>query len=537
MLFWRWLNNVPHPDPIERRLSPILQLILIAILVVAPVSFVIDATNGGVAPDAAGAIIFLLLCSGALALLRYGYFQTTALMIVLVLILGNNTRLTRASVEAADEALLTFFLPIVIAGILGKRPVLLGVFALSCLLIIRPASTEKLGTATISLFIINAGLVAFLIDLLGHTLHGELKEAVVRNQALEKAHQALEASSAELFKLNERLTVTLKSIGDAVIVTDMQGQVTLVNTVAEQLTGWLQAQAAGQPLSEVFCIVNEHTRAPVESPVDKVLREGTIVGLANHTVLIARDGREIPIDDSGAPIIDNTGQIAGVVLVFRDITERQRAEAALQQHIKEITILEERQRLSRDLHDAVSQMLFSSSITAEALTRLKGQPEKLQQNLERLQRLNRGASAEMRKLLLELRSPEMMNIRIPELLQQLADAAMGTKAIDITVQVVENDVLPDDMQIAFYRIAQEALNNIVKHARATQASVMFQSSAQAASLTVKDNGRGFDLHPAKNGIGLHTMRERAEAMGAMFEVKSAVGQGTEIIINWQKPSP
>lgn len=123
-----------------------------------------------------------------------------------------------------------------------------------------------------------------------------------------------------------RLGVTLSSIGDAAIATDVNGLVTFINPTAEALTGWTMKQCANKPLAEVFNIVNETTREPVENPVTKVLREGTVVGLANHTVLIARDGKEIPIDDSGAPIRGPGGQIVGVILVFRDITERKLTE-------------------------------------------------------------------------------------------------------------------------------------------------------------------------------------------------------------------
>ncbi|HTB16746.1 MAG TPA: CHASE3 domain-containing protein [Bryobacteraceae bacterium] len=125
------------------------------------------------------------------------------------------------------------------------------------------------------------------------------------------------------------LHTTLTSIGDAVIATDEAGRVTFMNGVAEQLTGWTQAQAQGMPLQNVLAIVNEETRRPVESPVDKALREGVIVGLANHTVLISRDGGELPIDDSAAPIRNAQGKVIGVVLVFRDVTERQKSEQQL----------------------------------------------------------------------------------------------------------------------------------------------------------------------------------------------------------------
>ena len=121
------------------------------------------------------------------------------------------------------------------------------------------------------------------------------------------------------------LDVTLASIGDGVIVTDAAGHVTFLNPTAEQLTGWSSTEARYAPFAEVFRIVNEYTGAPVDHPVAKVIESGGIVGLANHTILISRDGRRIPIDDSGAPI-RHEGALVGIVIVFRDVTERRRAE-------------------------------------------------------------------------------------------------------------------------------------------------------------------------------------------------------------------
>ena len=121
-------------------------------------------------------------------------------------------------------------------------------------------------------------------------------------------------------------STALESIGDGVIATDDRGRVLFLNPVAEALTGWASGEARGKDLIEVFPIVNEATRQPVEHPVEKVLATGHIIGLANHTVLIARDGNEMPIDDSAAPILDDEGRVAGVILVFRDVTEKRLAE-------------------------------------------------------------------------------------------------------------------------------------------------------------------------------------------------------------------
>ncbi|MGD9365931.1 MAG: PAS domain S-box protein [Desulfobacteraceae bacterium] len=149
-------------------------------------------------------------------------------------------------------------------------------------------------------------------------------------QREKKAHyRALYLSEAALRATVEHHSITLKAIGDAVIATDARSMVKLINPVAEALTGWKDAEARGRPLEEVFRIVNEQTREKVEDPVVKVLREGTVVGLANHTLLIARDGTERPIADSGAPIRDDKGEIIGVVLVFRDQTQERIAAAEL----------------------------------------------------------------------------------------------------------------------------------------------------------------------------------------------------------------
>ena len=160
------------------------------------------------------------------------------------------------------------------------------------------------------------------------------RELLARVSArLQMARLRREASEM-IRKEREWLQTTLASIGDGVIATDAQGCVTFLNPVAEGLTGWKQEDAGGRPLEEVFRIVNERTRQPTDNPVGRVLREGVVVGLANHTLLIARDGTERPIDDSAAPI-RNEGIVAGVVLVFRDVTEGRKAQEA-QAHLAAI---------------------------------------------------------------------------------------------------------------------------------------------------------------------------------------------------------
>ncbi len=494
----------------------------------------------------------------------------------------------------------------------------------------------------------------------------------------------------------EWFRVTLSSIGDAVIATDKEGHVKFMNTMAQTLTGWTEEAAIGHHLSEIFVIINEISRETVESPFVKVVREKAVVGLANHTILIARNGKEIAIDDSGAPIKDEAGKIIGVILVFRDIEERRKIEAAEREqrimaeslqdtavilnstldlpdvlnrildnlerviphdsasimliagttaqivgshgnlngtlqhelplaqtptllhmlmyktpfvvsniaeydgwvhlpdhddtgsymgapllvrdevigflnvnsrtpnffatnhterlkafaaqaataiynaqmyvHAQNLAVFEERQRLARDLHDAVTQTLFSSSIIAESLPRLaKTNPDRVLSLLDQLVLLNRGALAEMRNLLMELRPNNLINADIAELLKQLAEASMGRALLNISLKTVSKDALPKEVKITFYRIAQEAINNTVKHAKATRLEIFLSSQVDWAVLAIRDNGRGFDqTRVMSNHLGLGIMQERAKSIGASFQINSEPTQGTEIIVIWFK---
>lgn len=149
---------------------------------------------------------------------------------------------------------------------------------------------------------------------------------ILAGNAVGRATEESQKLYGKLDESRQQLQTTLVSIGDAVMATDLNGNITFANPVAQSLTGWTETEMSGKPLASTFRIVNEDTRNTVENPVAKVLRGGQVVGLANHTLLLRKDGSEVPIDDSGAPIRDRDGQVAGVVLVFRDITDRRKAE-------------------------------------------------------------------------------------------------------------------------------------------------------------------------------------------------------------------
>jgi PAS domain S-box-containing protein len=165
----------------------------------------------------------------------------------------------------------------------------------------------------------------------------------------------------ELFQSEQHLRTTLASIGDGVITCDQNGIVQLMNPVAQELTGWLESQALSRPLDEVFHIINESTRQVVENPVSKVQRLNRIVGIANHTVLIRKDGSEIAIDDSGSPIRNGTGELTGVVMVFRDITMERRTRAALLANEKLAVAGRLAATIAHEIHnplDSVANLLY-----------------------------------------------------------------------------------------------------------------------------------------------------------------------------------
>ena len=210
--------------------------------------------------------------------------------------------------------------------------------------------------------------------------------------------------------------------------------------------------------------------------------------------------------------------------------------AELYKDAQTLAVLEERQNLARNLHDAINQSLFSAGLIAEVLPRLwEVNPEEARQSLEDLRRLTRGAQAEMRGLLVELRPLILTDSVLADLLRQLGNALTGRTNIPVTITVIgpEQQSLPANVQIAFYRICQEALHNIAKHARATQVEIQLQIDPGAIKLLIRDDGRGFDpAHISSGRYGLTMMKERAQSVEAILTVTSQPNEGTLIAIRW-----
>ena len=213
--------------------------------------------------------------------------------------------------------------------------------------------------------------------------------------------------------------------------------------------------------------------------------------------------------------------------------------AELYEQAQELAVMEERQRLARNLHDAINQSLFSAGLIAEVLPRVWDQDQDLaRSSLEDLRRLTRSAQAEMRALLGELRPSTIIDSDLDELLQLLGNALSGRIDIPVTVTVPGKVILPAEVQVAFYRVCQEALNNIAKHAKASRAEINLKQEGAVVELCIRDDGQGFDPQQTISGhYGMGMMRERAEAVGAQLSVTSQLDHGTELTIRWTKPSP
>jgi signal transduction histidine kinase/ligand-binding sensor domain-containing protein len=223
-------------------------------------------------------------------------------------------------------------------------------------------------------------------------------------------------------------------------------------------------------------------------------------------------------------------------LLQQEIAERERMEEALARQAAGAAVAAERSRLARELHDAVSQTLFSASLIAEVLPRLwERNQDEGRRRLEEIRQLTRGALAEMRTLLLELRPSALIEAELGDLLRQLAESITGRARVPVRLEVQGEPScsLPSDLKVAMYRIAQESLNNVAKHAEASQATISLRCEAERVELQISDDGRGFDLENVPvESLGLGIMRERAEAIGAEMTIESEVGRGTVVTVVW-----
>ena len=350
----------------------------------------------------------------------------------------------------------------------------------------------------------DAFLTDFVANLIACALLSLISLVIFRDiTARRRAEEALRQQ-------REWLEVTLSSIGDAVITTDINGFVSFLNPVAQGLTGWKLEEAVGQRLHEIFNIVNEETRQTVENPALRAMREGVIVGLANHTVLIAKDRSEIPIDDSGAPIKDTDGKIIGAVLIFRDITERRRIERERSQLLAgEQAAREQAEAASRAKDEFVA--VISHEIRSPLNSILgwaqmlktgrlnKGEADRAIETIERNARMQVQLVEDLLDISRVITGKLTLNVRpveLTEIIELALDAirpAAEAKAIELRVQLAPSGSVisgdPNRLQQIVWNLLSNAVKFTPRHGRIEVRMERVNSQVQ---ITVRDSGIGIN---------------------------------------------
>jgi len=355
-------------------------------------------------------------------------------------------------------------------------------------------------------------------------------------------HQA--AASAEF------LSVTLNSIGDAVIATDAAGRITLINPIAQTLTGWHEKEAVGAPISSVFRVVNETTRAPVDNPVEKAIASGAITGLANHTILISRNGQEIPIDDSGAPIRGPQGDIQGGVLVFRDISARRAAEQQLKESNEQL-----KEFVAAAAHDLRSPLNSVNTMAQLVALRLQDQigaegREPLGYIIQSTQRMLRLledllAYAQASHFELDRKSRASMDRALKSALENLRAEIESTGAI-VTAGALPEVVAHEAHMVQLF---QNLVGNALKYRSEAAPRVRIGCTKHGGEwvVEVSDNGIGIEpqyekqiFKPFKrlhgedrpgSGIGLATCQKIVSGYGGRIWIESQPGKGSTFLFS------
>ena len=374
--------------------------------------------------------------------------------------------------------------------------------------------------------------------------------AIVRVTGIAEDITERKQTEDALNREKERLAVTLKSIGDAVISTDRKGCIVLMNPVAEKLTGWTEAAAQNRPLMEVFRIVNEQTREPQPNPVEKVLATGQIVELANHTLLVAKNGQEHVIADSGAPIRNREGQIIGVVLVFRDITNQQRTEKELlkMEKLKSLGVLAG--GIAHDFNNFLTGIIGNLS-----LAKLDVQPgNPVSRALNEMEKAALRAKDLTQQLLTFSKGgePVKQTIRIADVVRESAQFALHGSNVRCQIDLDEN-LLPADVDEG--QIAQVVHNLIINADQAMPdgGAIRIQGAnvnLAAANAYALAPGKYIELSIRDEGIGIHpeyrkkifdpyfTTKQKGSGLGlavaysiiakhdGQLTVESQLGQGT-----------
>ncbi len=352
------------------------------------------------------------------------------------------------------------------------------------------------------------------------------------NANLEKMVEQRTAQLEASQRFNEKMMSTAP---DVVYIYDVAaGRNIYLNQAANTLFGYSAEELLTFDAARLAALIHPDDYSRVQALRDQI-KNAPDAALTEHTYRFRHcAGYWIWVECRETAFArDEHGAVSQIFGVAQDITLRKQAEAKLQ----EAAAAQERQRLARELHDSVSQTLFSATMVAQTLPLLWDKGETLvKENLGELARLTRGALAEMRTLLNELRPQAIETADLAELLTQLLDAARGRTKAQCTLSLNGHGALPTEVQVVVYRVAQEALNNTTKHARARHVEITVLYTADSLTMSIRDDGRGFQQEQSSSAhFGLGIMRERAEEVGAQLRIESQPGRGTQVIFDWRVP--
>jgi len=332
----------------------------------------------------------------------------------------------------------------------------------------------------------------------------------------------LEERSRALDSAQEQIRLMFENSPLGIALSSISGQFLTVNTAMLNMLGVSEAELMQKKVIDFY-----------SNPADREL----IMAELREAGSVKNFGVNLVRYD-GSPFFGNMNMSQMnlddrevLLVIVDDVTNQLAAEQT-------VATQEERERLARELHDAVTQTLFSASVMAQAAPRMFDKnPELARQNLDQLEQLIKGALAEMRTLLLELRPDHFAEKSLPEIFELLAESTRARTQAQVSVAVDINCVLPQEVAVTLYRIAQESLNNVGKHALASQVNIDLTCKPEITTMHISDNGCGFDITKIPAGhMGVGIMRDRAETIGAEFEIQSEIGQGTEVSVSWSKLS-
>jgi PAS domain S-box-containing protein len=336
-----------------------------------------------------------------------------------------------------------------------------------------------------------------------------------------------ERLEAELRHSESRYRFLVENSPDVVFSTDAEGRFTFMSDAIERMSGWPPEEMIGEHFSKIVGSQSDESASRWAA----LVREPSIEQIATQE-LRRPDGGTVPVEISAIGMVDEDGRFAGIHGSARDISERARLERELRRQAGELAAGEERAHLARELHDSVTQALFSMTLVARSIEMLLDRDvAAARAQLSQLRDLQREALAEMRALIFELRPGNLEQDGLTRALRTHTQALQGRIGLPVVVESTLAERLPLAIEEVLYRVAQEALHNVVKHAGARQVRVEVERTGQGVRLRIEDDGKGFDPEAVADGhLGLAGMRARADKIGGRFSCRSEPGMGTTIEI-------